>query len=101
MTNAFIRKVAVERKVLSEINAFTPGMRQLAGLSSPAIEAWRRTAQVEGTDHVVSKLLLIAGLCQQLTNRSHENFKSIDPKIVERIDCELEDLKAMSRRLAK
>ena len=95
MSNTFIRKVSAERKVLGVVNAVTPGSRQLAGLSAPAIEAWRRGADVPGADEISRRLLEIAALCQLLSDRSHESFHSLDPALMEKIDGELVGLKVL------
>jgi hypothetical protein len=92
MNNTFIRKVNAERKVLAVINSSTPGSRQLTGLSAGAIEAWRRTAGLENVDEVAESLRRIAGLCQRLSDRSHESFQSLDPMLMEKINAELCDL---------
>ena len=42
MKNTFLNKVAAERAVLRIVNAHTSGVRQLAGLSWVAIDAWQR-----------------------------------------------------------
>jgi hypothetical protein len=92
MTNTFIRKITAERKVLSAINRLTPEDRQLTGLSSAAIETWRRKAGIEGTDQIAERLLQIAVLCQRLSDRSHESFQSLDPTLMTQIDVKLDQL---------
>lgn len=93
MTNTFVRKITAERKVLSVINALTPGSGQLAGLSSAAIETWRRRPLIPGADQVSRRLLRISALCQLLSDRSHESFESLDPALMEKIDAELTELR--------
>jgi hypothetical protein len=93
MINTFIRKITAERKVLSVINAVTPGTQQLTGLSSAAIESWRKRAVIYEADQVSRRLIRIAALCQLLSDRSHESFQSLDPALMEKIDAELEELK--------
>jgi hypothetical protein len=90
--NTFFSKVAAERKVLSIVNALTQGPRQLAGLSSAAIETWRRKARIEGTDEIAERLLPIARLCQCLSDRSHESFQSLDPTLLAQINDKLREL---------
>lgn len=93
MTNTFVRKISAERKVLSVINALTPGGGQLAGLSSAAIEVWRRRGVMPNAELVSHRLVRIAALCQLLSDRSHETFDSLDPALMQKIDAELEGLK--------
>lgn len=87
--NTFIRKIDAERKVLGVVNAVTAGPGQLAGLSSGAIESWRRRATIHGADEISGRLIRIAGLCRLLSNRSHESFNTLDPALMERIEDEL------------
>lgn len=96
MNNTFVRKVAAERKILTVINALTPGARQLTGLSSSAIEAWRRKAALDNTDQIVAKLLRLAALCQRLSDRSNETFQLLDPMLIQKIDAELRELKTVA-----
>lgn len=95
MTNTFIRKVDAERKVLRIVNDVTSGPRQLAGLSANAIDSWRQRAGIPGADDISQSLLQIAGLCQLLSNRSHENFNSLDPALMQKIDEELVGLRLL------
>ena len=69
--NTFVRKVKAERRVLAVINSVTSGSRQLTGLSSAAIESWRRKAGIDGVDRVADSLLEIGVLCQCLSDRSN------------------------------
>jgi hypothetical protein len=92
MKNSFVRKVVVERRVLSMVNSLTPGPRQLSGLSAAAIEAWRRDAHLDGADEVARRLARLGGLCQRLSDRSHESFQSVESSTVDQIDAELSQL---------
>ncbi len=94
MNNSFVRKVTAERKVLSVINTVTPGGQQLAGLSMAAIESWRRAADIEQADDLARILLRIAGLCQRLSDRSHETFQTLEPNLMKKIDSELAELRS-------
>jgi hypothetical protein len=94
MTNTFIRKVQAERRILAVINALTPGPRQLTGLSSAAIESWRRKAGIDGAGRLADRLLEIGGLCQCLSDRSNESFQSLDPMLVAQINQKLRELAA-------
>lgn len=92
MTNTFLSKVRAERKVLSVVNKLTPGVRQLTGLSSNAIQVWRQSAGIEAVERIALRLNKIAVLCQSLSDRSNESFWSLDPALLTRIDEELEAL---------
>jgi hypothetical protein len=94
VNNTFIRKVNAERRILTVINYLTPGHRQLTGLSSPAIESWRRIAGIEGADRIANRLLEIGVLCQCLSDRSNESFQSLDPTLVAQINQKLRELAA-------
>ena len=96
MRNTFSQKVSVEREALSIINTLTPGVRQLTGLSSVAIESWRRTANIEKLDDLVSLLLRIAALSQCLSDRSHESFRALPSNVMEKINSELRELMSLS-----
>jgi hypothetical protein len=98
VTNTFVRRIDAERKILAVVNALTPRPGQLAGLSSAAIEAWRRQAVVPEAEELSRRLLQIASLCQLLSDRSHESFESLDPALMEQIEAELAELKAVARR---
>ena len=98
MINTFIRKVDAERKVLRIVNEVTSGPRQLAGLSANAIDSWRQRAGIPEAEGISECLLQIAGLCQLLSNRSHENFNSLDPALMQKIDDELVGLRLLLER---
>lgn len=89
MSNSFLNKVTAERSVLSVVNARTSGKRQLAGLSSAAIELWRRKVGTEATKDVVGPLVILADLCQRLSDRSHETFQPLDPSFAATIESNL------------
>lgn len=93
MKNTFTRRVAAERKVLSAVNRITSGNQQLTGLSSGAIECWRQTAQIPSVDKSAEILVSLSRLCQLLSNRSGENFDSIEPTVIEKFDALLHELK--------
>lgn len=95
MTNSFLNKVSAERGVLSVINARTKGNRQLTGLSSAAIDLWRRKVGIEATKDVAGKLVVLAELCQRLSDRSHETFQPLDSTLAERIESELSTLRTL------
>ena len=99
MTNTFLNKVAAERSVLSVVNSRTSGKRQLTGLSSAAIELWCRKVGTETTKDVVGPLLVLADLCQRLSDRSHETFQPLDPLFATKIDSQLCALRAAIARL--
>lgn len=92
--NTFVRKVKAERRVLAVINSVTPGSQQLTGLSSAAIESWRRKAGIVGADRIADRLLEIGVLCQCLSDRSNESFQSLDPTLVAQINDKLRALAA-------
>jgi len=89
MTNSFLNKVSAERSVLSVVNARTSGIRQLTGLSSAAIDLWRRKVGSEITADVVAPLIALADLCQLLSDRSHETFQPIDTSLPEKIELHI------------
>jgi len=101
MTNSFLNKVTAERSVLSVVNARTPGTLQLTGLSSAAIELWRRKIGTEATKDVAEPLIVLAELCQRLSDRSHETFQSLDTSLAERIELQLCVLKDAVANLSK
>jgi hypothetical protein len=95
MSNSFVNKVSVERKIISAINTCTPGARQLTGLSSAAIEVWRRNAGTEATEEIVERLTALAELCQRLSDRSHETFQPVDSCLAENIEIGLTSLRRL------
>ena len=99
MTNTFFNKVTAERSVLSVVNSRTTGKQQLTGLSSAAIELWRRKVGTEATNDVVGPLLTLADLCQRLSDRSHETFQPLDPSFATKIDSNLCALRTAVARL--
>jgi hypothetical protein len=99
MTNTFLNKVTAERSVLSVVNERTSGKRQLTGLSSAAIELWRRKVGTEATKDVVGPLATLADLCQCLSDKSHETFQPLDPSFVAKIESHLCTLRVMVARL--
>jgi hypothetical protein len=99
MTNSFLNKVSAERSVLSIVNARTSGRMQLTGLSSAAIELWRRKVGTEATKDVVGLLITIAELCQRLSDKSHETFQPLDPELSAKIESHLCTLRNAVARL--
>lgn len=93
MTNSFLNKVSAERRVLSVVNARTRGKRQLTGLSSSAIDLWRRKVGSEITADVTAQLIALAELCQLLSDRSHETFQPIDISLSEKIEIQMSILR--------
>ena len=92
MANSFINKVSAERRVLSIVNSRFRGREQLAGLSKSAIELWQRTVGTQASSHVVAPLLELAELCQSLSDRSHESFKPLNPKVEQALEVALTSL---------
>lgn len=86
MANSFLSKVSAERGVLSVVNAKTSGRLQLTGLSSAAIDLWRRKVGSEKTSDAVAPLLALAELCQLLSDRSHETFQPLDTSLSAKIE---------------
>lgn len=99
MTNTFLNKVAAERRVLSAVNARTPGSHQLTGLSSAAIDLWRRKVGSEITADVATPLMVLADLCQLLSDRSHETFQPINITLSERIESHMSILRDAVARM--
>ena len=95
MVNSFMSKVAAERRVLSIVNARFRGTEQLAGLSKPAIDLWQRTVGGQATEQMVAALLVLAELCQSLSDRSHESFKPLNPAVGRALDAALVALNAV------
>lgn len=93
MTNSFLNKVSAERRVLYVVNAKTPGKRQLTGLSSAAVDLWRRKVGSEITADVAEPLTVLADLCQLLSDRSHETFQPIDISLSEKIEFQMSVLR--------
>lgn len=100
MTNSFLNKVEAERRVLSVVNARTHGSRQLTGLSSAAINLWRRKVGTELTAEVATPLVALADLCQLLSDRSHETFQPIDTELSEKIESHMSILRDAVSRMA-
>lgn len=92
MANSFLSKVSFERRVLTVVNAQFRGTQQLAGLSRSSIELWQRTVSARVSKDIVANLLVLAELCQSLSDRSHESFKSLNPAVEERLGEELRAL---------
>lgn len=101
MANSFLNKVSAERRVLSVVNARFQGSEQLAGLSRSAIDLWQRTVGTRASDDVVAKLMVLAELCQSLSDRSHESFKPLNRAVEERLEAELLALKTAVRQLQR
>ena len=99
MTNSFLNKVSAERTVLSVVNAQTSGRLQLTGLSSAAINLWRSKVGTEITKDVTEPLIVLAELCQRLSDRSHETFQHIDASLSAKIESHLVDLKHAVARM--
>ena len=89
MANSFMSKVAAERCVLSIVNARFRGTEQLAGLSKSAIDLWQRTVGDRATEQVIAALVVLAELCQSLSDRSHESFKPLNPAVGQALDTAL------------
>jgi len=100
MTNSFLNKVSAERRVLSIVNARAPGRRQLTGLSSAAIDLWRRKVGSEITADVAAQLIALADLCQLLSDRSHETFQPIDISLSEKIETHMSILRDAIARVS-
>ena len=94
MANSFMSKVAAERRALSIVNARFRGAEQLAGLSKSAIELWQRTVGGQAVEQVVATLIVLAELCQSLSDRSHESFKPLNPAVEQALDAALIALNA-------
>lgn len=99
MTNSFLNKVSAERTVLAVVNARISGQLQLTGLSSAAINLWRSKIGTELTKEVVGPLIILAELCQRLSDRSHETFQPIDSSLSAKIESHLFDLKHAVARM--
>jgi hypothetical protein len=99
MTNSFLNKVSAERSVLAVVNARTSGRLQLTGLSSAAIDLWRRKVGTEVTKDMVGPLVALAELCQRLSDRSHETFQPIDASLSAKIESHLCILRQAVARL--
>ncbi|MEW6422715.1 MAG: hypothetical protein AB1511_13465 [Deinococcota bacterium] len=99
MTNSFLNKVSAERRVLSVVNTRTPGRRQLTGLSSAAIDLWRRKVGSEITADVVAPLIELSDLCQLLSDRSHETFQPIDISLSDKIETHVSALRDAVARM--
>jgi hypothetical protein len=95
MKNTFLNKVMAERAVLSIVNNYTSGGKQLSGLSWIAIDAWQRANGSVGTNPVINELKEISDLCQRLSDRSHETFEAFDPSLNEGIESRMRSLKQM------
>jgi hypothetical protein len=89
MNRSFLSKVSAERKVLSIVNRYTPGRKQLAGLSATAIEAWHRGAERPAMEAVVRELRALSDSCQRLSDRSHETFQPLAPGLEDVIESGL------------
>lgn len=90
MNNTFINKVQAERRVLLIVNKYTPGVGQLTGLSSPAIEDWAgRHALVVAHREVATQLKKLAAVCQTLSDRSHETFSMVEHDSFKSFDAKL------------
>jgi len=76
-----MNKVVAERRVLSIVNVHFHGRTQLSGLSKPAIELWQRTVGIQASNDIVAMLIVLAELCQSLSDRSHESFKPLNPDV--------------------
>jgi hypothetical protein len=85
MKNTFLNKVMAERAVLSIVNNYTSGGKQLSGLSWIAIDAWQRANGSVGTNPVINELKEISDLCQRLS----------DPSLNEGIESRMRSLKQM------
>lgn len=93
MTNTFLNKVQAERRVLSIVNRRWGVDRQLAGLSSGAIDDWQRRVTMSHVADIVATLRSLGEACQALSDRSHETFKSTEWTASRSIEvaCELLD----------
>ena len=100
MKNTFLNKVAAERAVLRIVNAHTSGVRQLAGLSWVAIDAWQRAIGTIGSQPLVDELKTISDLCQRLSDRSHETFQPLDPAVAQLINSRIQSLEQLLKSAA-
>ena len=101
MANSFLNKVSVERRILSVVNGRFRGAQQLAGLSRSAIELWQRTAGAQRSEDVVAHLMVLAELCQSLSDRSHESFNPLNSAVEERLDAELLSLETAFQQIRR
>ena len=93
MNNSFLSKVAAERQVLAIVNAKFAGSRQLAGLSSDAIKYWQVKVAPSASERLVAALLVLGEVCQSLSNRSNESFKTLNPDVEARLEDALANLR--------
>lgn len=94
MKNTFFTKVDAERRVLKVVNSYTKGLRQLSGLSWPAIDVWSRQNGLLDSDKVLGQLKSLSDLCQRLSDRSHETFQALDESLSDGVSRGIEDLEA-------
>ena len=94
MSKSFFNRVEAEREVLSLVNSLFSGRRQLAGLSSAAIEDWlgRTGFGPKARQHLLPVLRDLADSCQKLSDRSHETFAPINPVVGKRISIGMQTL---------
>jgi hypothetical protein len=92
MSNTFHTKINAERRVLAIVNAITHGDIQFAGLSTAAILAWRQKVANRNMDKIIESLYRIGKLCNCLSDRSHEEFRPVEPEFVAMVDSEIASL---------
>lgn len=90
--NSFVNKVTAERAVLKVINEITSNEKQLCGLSTVAIEAWVLANARSSCDPLATELRELSGLCQRLSDRSHETFDPLDETIAVAVTARVEGL---------
>jgi hypothetical protein len=98
MTTSFLNRVDAERRVLSAVHRHTSGPTQLTGLSRAAIESWQGRTTGLDLREVVAELHALGDVCQRLSDRSHETFLPLDPRLGEQIDA---GLAALEQALVK
>jgi len=97
MKNTFFNKVTFERKVVDVVNSSDRYRAQLAGLSRAAIETWQRKVSLASESELVSLLVNLGQLCQTLSDRSHESFRSLRPDVEAAIETGLVKLESLLR----
>ena len=90
--NTFLNKVQAERRVLSAVNRYTPGKRQLRGLSFNAIANWASANNVVPGSQVIETLTGLGDLCSSLSDRSNESFNKIPVERIKQIEEQLQVL---------
>ena len=94
MSNTFLNKVVAERAALSLVNRRFSGKRQLAGLSSSAIEQWRSKVSLTSSHSVIQILIQLGEVAQTLSNRSNESFGPLSTEVQIKLDHLMKQLAA-------